>query len=128
MVANNLVKVVIADDDNTIRFLLRTLLRDENYDVLGEASDGEEAVRVCLSYKPDVLFLDIQMPKLDGLGVLTMLREKKLDTAVIMVTGAPTVTNIKTALEQGVSGFVVKPFTTGKIVDAITAALKKRAG
>jgi len=119
--------VVIADDDGVTRTLLRLILKEADFDILGEALDGEAAVELCTQYKPDLVCLDVMMPKMDGIGALKAIKAKFPSMAVMMVTGDSATETVKEALQSGASGYVVKPFNVGRVLDAIARVLNKPA-
>ncbi len=120
--------VVIADDDGVTRTLLRLILKEADYDILGEALDGEAAVELCAQYEPDLVCLDVMMPKMDGIGALKAIKAKYPSMTVLMVTADSATETVKEALQSGASGYVVKPFNVGRVLDTITRAMKKAAG
>ena len=117
--------VLIADDDGVIRSLLRLILKEGDYDVVGEALDGESAVEMCAKQKPDLVCLDVMMPKLNGIDALKAIKAKSPGTVALMVTGDAATATVKDALQNGASGYVLKPFNVGKVLDTIERALKK---
>lgn len=110
---------LIVDDDSFFRMLLRQILRDEDYEVVGEASNGEEAVRKCADLVPSVVLLDIVMPKLDGIEVLERIKVLYPSTIVIMISGDATADRVREAIGRGAAGFVVKPFNPAKVIENI---------
>jgi two-component system chemotaxis response regulator CheY len=116
----NAIKVVIADDDGITRHLLRTLLRQQNYEVAGEAINGAEALELCARHRPNVLFLDINMPKMNGFDALRSIRRAHPGIAVIMISSDPTLRNVEEARVYGINEFIVKPFNAAQVVTAIT--------
>lgn len=121
MLAEPTTRILIADDQGVIRSLLRLILREEGFDVVGEAADGEEAIRLIETLSPEIVCLDINMPKLDGIGTLKRLREAGNKTRVVMISSSATGDNVKQALEAGANGFIVKPFNA----DQVTAAIRR---
>ena len=117
--ASKALKILIADDDPTTRSVLRLLLRDHGHEVVAEAGDGERAVELCQSLTPQIAFIDINMPRLDGHTAAERIRQAVPAVGLIMVTNLPTMDNVQKALQAGVSGFVVKPFNAVKVVEAI---------
>jgi two-component system chemotaxis response regulator CheY len=113
------IKVLIADDDRTTRSALRLLLGELRLDVIGEAVDGERALEACRTLKPELVFMDIGMPVLDGLTAARHLLADSPDIKIIMITASPTVENLQTAVRSGAGGFVVKPFSAAKVKQAI---------
>lgn len=121
---NQNVNVVIADDDNTTRFVLRLLLQEHLFNVVGEANDGEKAVEMCASLKPHIVFMDIEMPKMNGNQATQAIRSALPQVGIIMVSAASTMDNVRQALQAGANSFVVKPFTAAKLTEAIDNCLK----
>jgi DNA-binding NarL/FixJ family response regulator len=117
--------IVIADDDRVTRSVLRLLLQEHQYAVVGEAADGEKAVEVCGQVHPDIAFIDIDMPKMDGHQAAEEIRKKMPHVMVIMITSSPTAVNVQKARDSGANGFVIKPFTAVKVIEAINGCLKK---
>lgn len=122
-------RVVLADDNDMTRALLRGILRgDDHYEVVGEASNGEQAAEMILRLKPDAVCLDVMMPKSDGLEVLRQIKAELPLTVVIMVTGSMERDTVQAAIAGGASGYIVKPFNSAKVLDTIAAALQKVRG
>lgn len=121
--------IIIADDDAVTCRALRLLLNEHGHRVVGEAHDGEKAVELCVAHSPDVAFLDINMPRMDGFAAAERIRSASPRVGLIMVTSVPTLDNVQRAMQVGIGGFVVKPFNAVKVVDAIGNCLKqKQAG
>ena len=102
--------VVIVDDSKMIRKMLRGILEEEGYAVIGEAQNGVEAVAAYEQHKPDVITLDITMPQMDGVEALKKIIEYDKDAKVIMITAAGQQQKVIQALKIGASKFVMKPF------------------
>jgi two-component system chemotaxis response regulator CheY len=120
--------IIIADDDSTTRRVLRLLLREQGHEVIGEAPDGEKAIELCETHKPDIAFIDIDMPRLNGHEAARRIRDALPHIGMIMISALPTLENVQNSMQAGASGFVVKPFTTVKVVEAIEQCLKRRRG
>lgn len=101
--------VVVAEDDSLIRMDLVEILKENEYDVLGEAKDGLEAVELALKHTPDILLLDLKMPFLLGTNVAKILKEKEYKNCIIMLTAYSMENYIKEATEYDVSGYLIKP-------------------
>jgi two-component system chemotaxis response regulator CheY len=114
------ISVALADDNDMMRTLLRGILRSEDFDVVGECKDGEHAVDVAVRLSPNVILLDIMMPGMDGLEALQEIRRKAPNVKVIMITASASAGNVKEAIQNGASAFIVKPFSTTKVIGAIT--------
>ncbi len=115
-------KVLIVDDNDLMRTLLRTILRGDQYEVIGEARDGVEALELAERLRPDIICLDILMPKIGGLEALQTIRSMHPEIVVVMVTGSPSVDNVREAIQGGASGFIIKPFNAGKVLDTVSRA------
>lgn len=114
------ISVALVDDNDMMRTLLRSILRSEDFDVVAECKDGERAVDVAQRMTPDVMLLDIMMPGMDGLEALQEIRRKAPSVKVIMVTASPSSGNVKEAIQNGASAFIVKPFNAAKVIAAVT--------
>lgn len=101
--------VVIADDNSSIRLLLKGVLSDLGLNIVGQAANGEEAIRAVMTHKPALLFLDVNMPILSGLEALPRIVEASPETAVVMVTGDTSRTIVQQAAGLGARGYIVKP-------------------
>ena len=112
-------KVLLVDDNDLMRTLLRGILRSESCQVIGEAKNGLIALDLIEKMPPDVVFLDVMMPEMDGLEVLQNIKEKYPEVRVIMITGNPSVENVQESIHGGASGFIVKPFNTAKVLDTL---------
>lgn len=117
------ISVALVDDNDMMRTLLRGILRGEDFDVVAECKDGEHAVDAAIRLKPDVVLLDIMMPGMDGLEALQEIRRKEPSVKVIMITASASAGNVKEAIGNGASGFIVKPFNAAKVINAITKAM-----
>lgn len=119
--------VVIIDDDAMMRQMLRLILNSENYLVVGEAADGEEGILQCRKLNPDLVLLDIYMPKMNGLKALEIIRKTSPTAKVIMVTVEAKVGKVSEAIKHGASGYVVKPLNAARVLDSIESAFKEKA-
>lgn len=116
-------RVLLVDDNDLMRTILRGILRAENCDICGEARNGAVAIDMVEIKQPDAVFLDVMMPEMDGLEALQAIKSMRPETAVIMVTGNPSVGNVQEAIQNGAAGFIVKPFNAGKVILALQQAL-----
>jgi AmiR/NasT family two-component response regulator len=119
-------RIVVAEDEALIRLDLVEMLREEGYQVVGEAGDGEEAVRLVQEHRPDVVLLDVKMPGLDGLSAAEQIGEGRL-AAVVMLTAFSQRELVERARDAGALAYVVKPFTRADLVPAIEIALSRHA-
>jgi response regulator NasT len=113
--------VLIADDETLIRLDLRSLLETAGWRVCAEARDGLEAVALAAQHRPDVIILDVKMPRLDGVDAARkILQEHRVP--IIMLTAYGYGDLISRAIEAGVWGYIVKPFRERDLLDAVVTA------
>ncbi len=118
------IRVVIADDESIIRMDLKTLLEEMGHVVVGEAADGQKALELARSLKPDVVLMDIKMPVMDGLDAAKIIAEEKI-APVVLLTAYSQKDLIERAKEAGVFGYLVKPFQESDLMPAIEIALSR---
>lgn len=118
-------KILVADDDPNICELLRLYLEKEGYEAV-IASNGEEAVSLFLKSSPDLVLLDIMMPKLDGWQTCKRIRETS-DCPIIMLTAKGEVFDRVLGLDLGADDYIVKPFDTKEVIARIKAVLRRTA-
>lgn len=116
------VKVVIADDDALVRLDLKLALEELGHRVLGEAEDGQQAVFLARTLQPDLLILDVMMPKLDGLDVARAARQENL-APVALLTAYSDAAIMERADDAGVLAYLRKPFRKEDLAPAIAIAL-----
>jgi AmiR/NasT family two-component response regulator len=114
-------KILIAEDETIIRLDLRGLLERAGHEVVGEARDGEEAVKLALELEPDLAILDVKMPKLDGIDAARKMMEAR-PIPIVMLTAFGQQELVARAVEVGVFGYLVKPFREHDVVPAIETA------
>lgn len=119
-------KVLIVDDEASIRRILETRFKMLGYDT-AIASDGEEAIEVFDQFSPDIVILDIMMPKMDGYGVTREIR-KGNDTPIIILTALGDVSERITGLELGADDYVVKPFSPKELEARVKSILRRTYG
>lgn len=123
----NPVKIFLADDHQVIRDGLRALLeRNAAYRVVGEASDGNEALAKVATTKPDVIFLDLSMPGMNGMDAARQLREKFEDVKVVILSMHSELEYITQCLEHDVMGYVVKNDGGKEVIKALEAVVEGR--
>jgi DNA-binding NarL/FixJ family response regulator len=116
------IRLVLADDHRMLREGLRRSMTDEGFDVVGEAGDGEEAVRLCNDVRPDVVLMDVTMPDVDGVQATARIRSANPDVRVVMLTMHADDTVIASAIRAGASGYLVKDCSTDEIAEAVRLA------
>ncbi|MGW2254545.1 response regulator [Kitasatospora sp. NPDC001660] len=121
--AGSAIRVLLADDEQMIRHGVRLILRHaEGIDVVGEAANGAEAVRLTAEHRPDVVLLDIRMPVLDGLAAIERLRVLDPAPQVVMLTTFGDEDNVLRALAAGATGFLLKDEGPQELISAVRAA------
>lgn len=120
------VSVVIIDDNDTTRAMLRAILRAEGIDVVGESKDGATGITLVRKLSPRLVCLDVMMPEMSGLEVLSQIRSEQPEVRVLMVTGSTDRETVQAAIEGGASGYLVKPFNGAKVVAAIEQAVFRK--
>ncbi|WP_121035205.1 ANTAR domain-containing response regulator [Terracoccus luteus] len=113
--------MLVAEDETLIRLDLVEMLGELGYDVVGQASNGEQAVELARELKPDLVIMDVKMPIMDGLSAAEALHETKL-CPVIMLTAFSQTELVERARDAGVMAYVVKPFTADDLRPAIDIA------
>jgi len=114
---------LIADDSKTMRELLTAILSSLNINVLAQAHNGAKAVELAAQHSPDLICLDVDMPIMNGLDALRAIRQKNPSAKVMMVTGNAHRETVVGATQQGIVGFIVKPFDPLKVSAAVTKVL-----
>src|SRR5262245_54035154 len=116
------VKLVIADDHEVVRTGLRSLLQGTDIKIVGEASSGEQAVRLALKHEPDVVLLDIRMPDGDGLNALGRIKLDHPEMPILIFSTYDNPTYVARAVALGASGFLLKGVAKEKLIEAIHQA------
>lgn len=117
--------VLLVEDNDMMRTLMRVILVNDGYRVVGEASNGDAGLEMALRLKPDIACLDVQMPRSDGLTVLREMRAAASMTAVIMITGSGESEIVQAAIDGGAVGYIIKPFSPGRVLGVIESAMKR---
>ncbi|MGH2547658.1 MAG: response regulator [Actinomycetota bacterium] len=121
-------RVLIVDDHPVTRDGLRTAfnLADE-IDVVGEAASGEEAIHVVAETKPDIVFMDVRMPGMNGIQATRQIRENNPDTKIILFTIDESRASVAEAIQAGVSGYLLKDASVGELINAARQAMAGKA-
>lgn len=119
-------RVVIAEDEALIRLDLAEMLADEGYDVVGQAGDGEEAVRLVEELRPDLVVLDVKMPKLDGISAAERIADQRI-APVVILTAFSQRELVERARDAGAMAYLVKPFAPSDLVPAVELAVSRFA-
>lgn len=119
-------KILVVDDKSNVRQLLREYLTEQGFQV-EIATDGQEALYMARNYQPDLILLDIMMPKMDGCQFLSVYRQER-QTPVIIITAREEETDVVLGLELGADDYLVKPFRMRELVARIRAVLRRDGG
>ncbi|MDX6287331.1 MAG: two-component system, response regulator PdtaR [Frankiales bacterium] len=119
-------RVVVAEDEGLIRLDLVEMLREEGYDVVGEASDGQQAIELAEQHKPDLVILDIKMPVLDGITAAERIADARI-APVVILTAFSQRELVERARDAGAMAYLVKPFTKADLLPAIEIAVSRYA-
>ena len=120
-------RILLVDDHPLTRSALAGLLTQHGFDVVGEGSDGEEAVRRAGDLAPDLILLDLSMPGVDGLTALPRLREAAPDCEVVVLTASGTEENLLSAIRGGAAGYLLKSEPPGRIADFLRGVARGEA-
>lgn len=119
-------RVIVAEDESLIRIDIVETLRDNGFDVIAEAADGEKAVALAEELRPDLVVMDVKMPLMDGISAAEILTKKKI-APVVLLTAFSQRELVERASEAGALAYVVKPFTPNDLIPAIDIALGRYA-
>ncbi len=119
-------RVVIAEDEALIRLDLAEMLAEEGYDVVGQAGDGQTAVELAELHRPDLVVLDVKMPRLDGIAAAQKIAEQRI-APVVILTAFSQRDLVDRAGDAGAMAYLVKPFTKHDLVPAIEMAVSRFA-
>jgi AmiR/NasT family two-component response regulator len=117
-------RVVLAEDEALIRLDLKEMLEEEGFSVVGEAADGEHAVALATELRPDLVVLDVKMPRLDGISAAQQIAAARL-APVVMLTAFSQRELVERARAAGAMAYVVKPFTKADLMPAIEMAMAR---
>ncbi|MCL2091486.1 MAG: response regulator [Micrococcales bacterium] len=119
-------RAVVAEDEALIRMDVVETLRDAGFDVVGEAADGEEAVRLATELRPDIVVLDVKMPVLDGITAADRIGAARI-APVVLLTAFSQSDLVERARDAGAMAYVVKPFSPADLLPAVEIALSRYA-
>ena len=117
-------RILVAEDEAIIRIDLAEMLGEAGYDVVGQASNGEQAVELATSLRPDLVIMDVKMPVMDGITAAEVIGKERI-CPVVMLTAFSQTELVERARDAGVMAYIVKPFTATDVVPAIDIALSR---
>lgn len=119
-------RVLVAEDEALIRLDLVELLTDEGFEVIGQAADGEEAVRLARELQPDLVIMDVKMPRMDGIAAAEAIAGERI-APIVMLTAFSQRDLVERARDAGAMAYVVKPFDASDLIPAIEIAIGRFA-
>ncbi|MCA8830777.1 response regulator [Hymenobacter pini] len=118
-------RILIVDDSFYMRTMLKNMLTDAGYEVVGEAANGQQALEMATETKPDLITLDVILPDNTGLDVLKGIRQEQPDVKVVMCSAVGQEVIVNEALESGATAYIVKPFSEEKVLEIVGSALQE---
>ena len=118
-------KILVVDDEENVRTMLGLVLRREGYAVI-EASDGVQALDIARQERPDVIMMDIRMPRMDGMATLRAVQKEHVDSAVVLMTAFAAVESAVQAMKIGAYDYIIKPFNIDEVVILIGRVVESR--
>ncbi|HEY7053758.1 MAG TPA: ANTAR domain-containing response regulator [Mycobacterium sp.] len=119
-------RVLIAEDEALIRLDLAEMLKEEGYEVVGQAGDGQEAVELAESLTPDLVIMDVKMPRRDGIDAASEIASKRI-APIVVLTAFSQRELVERAREAGAMAYLVKPFSATDLIPAIEVAVSRFA-
>jgi two-component system chemotaxis response regulator CheY len=116
--------VLIVDDTAFMRMMLKKILSQNGFNVVGEAGNGIEAIELYQELEPDIVTMDITMPKMDGITAITKIREQDPNALIIVCSAMGQKQMVIQALSSGAKDFIVKPFEEERVIEALGKALE----
>lgn len=117
-------RVLVAEDEALIRLDLIEMLREEGYDIVGQADDGQKAVELAEQLRPELVIMDVKMPRRDGIDAASEIAGKRI-APIVMLTAFSQRDLVERARDAGAMAYLVKPFTVSDLVPAIELALSR---
>ncbi|ABZ85156.1 response regulator receiver domain protein [Heliomicrobium modesticaldum Ice1] len=117
-------RILICDDSNLSRGNLKKILTTKGHEIVGEAVNGEEACKKYSELKPELVTMDITMPKMDGIAALKKIIQENPRAKVIMISALGQAPKILEAINSGAKSYVTKPFDANKVLSAVDEVLK----
>jgi len=117
-------RVLIAEDEALIRLDLAEMLREEGYEIVGEAGDGQEAVELAEQLNPDLVIMDVKMPRRDGIDAAAEIADKRI-APIVVLTAFSQRDLVERARDAGAMAYLVKPFSITDLIPAIEVAISR---
>ncbi len=116
-------RILIVDDTLFMRTLLKNIIFSGGHDIVGEAGDGDEGVEKYKELKPDLVTMDVVMPKMNGIEALKSIRAFDPNAKIVMCTAVGQEQMVKLAIKSGAKGYIVKPFQAPKVIEELNNVL-----
>ena len=113
-------RILIVDDAIFMRIMLKNILEKHQYEIVGEGSNGAEAIKMYEQLRPDIVTLDITMPQMDGIEALQMIRKFDPNSKIVMVSAMGQESNVRKAISLGAKSFIVKPFKEEHVIQTLS--------
>ncbi len=120
------ISIMIVDDNDMMRSILRGMLRGDEYEVVGEARNGVIAVEMADRLKPDIICLDVMMPEKNGIDALVEIKAARPETIVVMITSNADADTVQQSIGNGASGFIIKPFNAARVLDTLEKVSQRK--
>lgn len=117
-------RILLVDDAKVIRLMLTRILTSAGYQIIGEAGDGQEAVEKYKELKPDLVTMDITMPKMSGIDALRAIKAYDPQARIIMCSAMGQKSMVVEAIKAGARNYIIKPFDQEKVLAVVAAALR----
>ncbi|MGF1532220.1 MAG: response regulator [Bernardetiaceae bacterium] len=118
-------RVLIVDDSLYMRTVIKEALEENNYQIVGQAADGESAIDLALELQPDLITLDNILPDMLGLDIIRTLKEESVNARIIMISAVGQQSVINAGMGLGADHYIVKPFSSEQLLDAIQEVMTK---
>ncbi|MEC3884034.1 response regulator [Halobacillus sp. HZG1] len=115
-------RILLVEDESIVRMDIALLLQDSGFDIVGEAGDGEKAIELAYELQPDLIIMDIKMPKMDGLKASKVISQK-FNIPILLLTAYSQQEFIEKAKEANIVGYIVKPISEDRLIPAVEIAL-----
>ena len=115
--------ILVVDDAAFMRMMIKDILTKDGFNVVGEAENGQIAVQKYKELNPDLVTMDIKMPEMDGIQALKSIRETNPNAKVVMCSAMGQQAMVIEAIQAGAKDFIVKPFQTNRVLEAVSKAL-----
>lgn len=117
-------RILVVDDSYYMRTMLKNLLSDAGHDIVGEAANGEDALKLALSLSPDMVTLDVILPDTTGLEVLKEIKKAQPNMKIVIVSAVGQEMVVNEAIQNGAIAYIVKPFNEEKVVEVVENVFK----